>query len=144
MLGSILQGVGSIFTGFRANAAAKARARALEADAEEKKTEGALAAASITRDASRAIGRGVVAAASSGFTVSGSALDVLGDMAQEYDASSRNAVRNARFAALRLRNEARVSRYNGATALTEGIVRGAASFADGASDAAAAAAKAGG
>lgn len=130
MLGSIFRAVGSIFAGNAAYAAGKAKAAALRRDALEAKKAGENQARAIERNSRAAQGAGTVAAASSGFTVDGSALDVLSWMAQQYDADARTARYNANMDAVRLRNEANMAVYQGRVGQVTGYVRAGASISE--------------
>jgi len=131
MLGAIFKAAGSIFQGNSAYAGAKAKSAALKRDALSARQAGESQAMAITRNAREGIAAGTVSAGSSGFTVDGSALDVLSYMAQQYDANARVARRNAELSAVRLRNEAAVTLYEGKVARMTGYINAATSLAEG-------------
>ena len=141
---SALGPIADVVGGFAARAHSRVRARMLNRDAAFAKEAADSEARSILRDAREAEASGTVAAASSGFTIGGSALDVLSWMAQTADANAGRARLEGARRAHALRTEAAVTRAEGNLAAFTGVARGVSNFANMQSSAASAAGKSGG
>lgn len=127
-----LDALGSFVQGRAARVQSKMRARVLEQDALARKAAGESEALGIEREGRAAVAAGTVAAATSGFTVDGSALDVLGWMEQQTGANAGKARWEAEREARAIRNEAAATRYQGKVAYATGLIRAGSSLASGA------------
>jgi len=131
-VGDIVSGVGSMIAGESANAIARNQAAFMEADAAVSRQVGAAQADIARREGARAVGEAVALQGASGFAMDGSALDVIAEIAGSYDYQARVARYEAGRQALRLENEAVVTRAEGKMARTSGYVQGSASLLTGA------------
>lgn len=130
-VGDIVSGVGSIFQGEAANKIAKNQAAFMEADAGEARQIGAVQADIARREGARAVGEAVALQGASGFAMDGSAMDVIAELAGEYDYQARTARYEAGRTARGLQNQAAVTRAEGKMARTAGWISGGASIAEG-------------
>lgn len=130
-VGDIVSGIGSIIQGESANRIARSQAAFMQADAEVSRQVGAAQADIARREGARAVGEAVALQGASGFAMDGSALDVIAELAGEYDYQARTARYEAGRTARRLENEAAVTRAEGKMARTKGWLDGGASIARG-------------
>jgi hypothetical protein len=126
--GHVFNAVGSVISARGAYHQGKARAKALRADALEARNAATSEAGAIELRAREALAQGAVTAAASGFTVDGSALDVLGWMAQQHDADARTVRRDGAIQAARLRNEAAQAAYQGRIGAVTGLMQAGSSL----------------
>jgi len=132
-VGDIVSGIGSIAAGNSANAIAKNQAAFMQADASVSRQVGAAQADIARREGARAVGEAVALQGASGFAMDGSAMDVIAELAGSYDYQARVARYEAGRQALRLENEAVVTRAQGKMDRTSGYVQGSSSLLKGAS-----------
>lgn len=116
-MGNVLQAGGQMVSGLAQYGAAKARSKAMRAEAKETRKLGDVEYRRRAEEGRRQLASATARAAASGFTVEGSALNVIADMARENDANARGARWEASRAALGLRNTARQVRAQGTAAL---------------------------
>lgn len=126
--GQVLGSAGHLIEGIGAFTAARARAAGLRADARARLETGEAQADDIMREGRAAVAFGTVQAGASGFTVDGSAMDVIGRLAQEADTASRRARWQSMREADRLRQEAAQAKRAGIFGLLKGVASAAASF----------------
>lgn len=129
MAGDVMNAAGSLYSGAMSRKLRNARARGLDMDAQMAVAAGESNARAIARNANAAQGSGVVAAGSSGFTIEGSALDVLGWMEQEFASEAGKARWEAGRQAMAIRNEASLERFQGKVDMVQGIIGAGASLA---------------
>ncbi len=108
--------------------AAVSQARALRVTARQVENAGIAEANTIGRQGRFAVGRGVAIAGASGFTVDGSASDVLADLAAEAETSAARARWSADREAERLRFEARQTKRAGVFGLVSSVFKTGAAF----------------
>lgn len=111
--GSIVQSVGHLIEGFGALQAGKAADKAARADADQREREGMAEANDRARQGRAAVARGAAIAGSSGFTLEGSAMDVLTRMEQEASTAAERARYESYRDADRLRYQGKVAKQQG-------------------------------
>lgn len=149
-MGNILQAGGQMVQGVAQFGASRARAKALRAQARDTRRMGEVEYRRRAEEGRRALASATARAAASGFTVGGSALNVIADMAREKDANARGARWEASREAMSLRNTARQVKAQGTAALLSSSLQAGGTLLSGnggsgqeASDVAAAAAEGG-
>jgi hypothetical protein len=120
-------GVGAI-SSFNAK---RARSKALLADAEAQQEAGVVESADRLREGRRAQGAGAVAAGASGFTLEGSSVDVLSQMAAEASTSASRARWEASRQSARVKNDARQAKAGSVFGLTKDLLGAGAKVAGG-------------
>jgi hypothetical protein len=127
MFAGALKGASSLVGGLQqAQAAAFNRRQALlEADARNK--EAARQAELATEQARRVIGEAEVAAGASGFTLGGSAADVLGDLAGQQSYDTRAILHQGAIERAALLDEAAAQKRAGQGAMLQGVIGAGAS-----------------
>lgn len=118
-----LSAASSVMSGLGQRAAGRARHASLMRNSVRQNEIGAAEAARSDRESRRAIGRGVTLAGKSGFTIEGSALDVIAGMAQEATADAGRAVWEGSLRAARLRADAKEAKKRGDRAFVTGLVK---------------------
>lgn len=115
---AVLSAAGSVTQGVMQNAAARRRATLLNADAKTARQLGAVEAAHIAEDRTRAIGAFVASQGASGFTTNDQgALAIIGDLAADYEDQAQSARYTAARQSTRLKREAANERARGRMAL---------------------------
>jgi hypothetical protein len=110
----------------RSQAKAEARAAAYneqqaKLEAESRYNKAAVDAGATAEDARRAIGTAEVAAGASGFTVGGSAVDVIADLARQGSANVRTVLWQGELARQGLLQEAKIQNLQGKAAVKRGV-----------------------
>lgn len=123
-----LSAVGSLFGGASARAAAKARAKALEAAARQAKLEGGVAASQGLQEDERTIAAASTRAAAGGAGLRGSAADVIDDLSRQSMYRARSTLYRATSEARNRLYEAQVARREGQDAFIQGIIGAGASM----------------
>lgn len=123
-----LGAVGSIVGGIGQNNAAKARARALEMQAQQARNEAGVAAQMGLMDDDRLAGHAATLQAANGGGFSGSAMDVLNDLRQQSIFKAKTTVYRGESQARNDLYEAKVSRQSGTNALISSGVNAASSL----------------
>lgn len=126
--GTALGAAGHLVDGIGAFVAGRARAAGLRADARARIETGEAQADDIMREGREAVAFGTVQAGASGFTVDGSALDVIGRLAQEADTASRRARWQSMREADKIRQEARSAKRGAIFGLAKGVLSAGASI----------------
>lgn len=122
-MGNVLQAGGQVVQGVATFGASRARAKAMQAQAKETRKLGDVEYRRRTEEGRRQLASATARAAASGFTVEGSALNVIADLARENDANARGARWAASREALSLRNTARQVKAQGNAALLSGVLQ---------------------
>lgn len=125
---------GSVAQGVNAQRAANANATILKHNARRARELGAIEAQEIGEDRERAIGGFIAAQGASGFTLDGSALAVIGDLAARYSFEQSKARYDAAQRSAALRNEARGIEHQGRLSLIKGGFDAAGSLIEGAAN----------
>jgi hypothetical protein len=129
-----LGAVGAVGSGLSANRIAQSQAAYMEADAEVARELGAVEADLVRRDGARAVGEAVALQGASGFAMDGSAMDVIAELAGEYDYKARVARYEAGRTARRLENEAASTHEQGRASRTAGFFQAGGSLLTGAAN----------
>lgn len=116
-MGNVLQAGGQMVSGLAQFGASRARAKAMRAQARETRRLGEVEYRRIAEEGRRQLATATARAAAGGFTVGGSALSVIADLARENDANARGARWGAAREAMGLRNTARQVKAQGSAAL---------------------------
>lgn len=134
--GAVVQGVGSILGGIAAKRAGKYTRKVMRVNAQNALRDGAMEGDRIRTAARMAMGRQLVDQGSSGFQMgSGSALDALMESATERELDLATVRRSAEMKAGDFRIQGNMAAQQGKAAFAGGIISGAASFLDAASQA---------
>lgn len=123
---SAVSAIGSVVEGISANNAASANAKAMKSEARAQGAAGAQQEAAILRDNRKLQGEQLSAIGANGLNLSGSALDFTLDQAVEAEMKALDARYQSNARATALKNQARVTKWEGKQALYSGII-GAAS-----------------
>ncbi len=130
--GSIVQGIGSLLTGFGQNSAGRSKNEQLRKGALQARQEAGIASTMTLEQGQRQAGDLIVNAAASGGGTGGSALTVLSDLERQISFQARNTVISGENRARQLEYEGAVAKRQGVIAENLGFLNAGASFLNGA------------
>lgn len=131
---SAMQAAGAVAGGIQANQTAKYNAKILDQQARDEIAAASSESNSIRRRAAQETGSQVASVAGSGLLLEGSPADVIAQNAAEMELDAMTALWSGQARATGLNNAARMARYEGRQAMTNGIISGVSSLAMGAAN----------
>ena len=132
---SAMQAAGAVAGGIQANQTAKYNAKILEQQGRDEIAAAGAESNSLRRKAAQETGSQVASVAGSGLLLEGSPADVIAQNAAEMELDAMQTMWSGQAKFTGYKNQARMTRYEGRQAMTNGIVSGVSSMAMGAANA---------